>query len=96
MFWIYDCAMVETIGEALDLGWRLRMRCAFGKRDAMKSIRECVFAHDLDLMTLVCTRGRAFPIARVAERLKCPRCGSTRVAVLFEPPPGQGRMATRL
>jgi hypothetical protein len=32
----------------------------------------------LDLETLVCTRSRGFPIARVAERLRCPRCGAER------------------
>jgi hypothetical protein len=34
---------IETLGEALNLGWRLHVRCDYGKRDAMKSIRECVY-----------------------------------------------------
>jgi len=33
------------------------------------------------MATLICTRGRAFPLARLAERLRCPRCGSRHVAV---------------
>ena len=32
---------VKTIGEALDLGWHIHVRCAWGKRDGMKSIRAC-------------------------------------------------------
>jgi hypothetical protein len=37
-------------------------------------------------VTLVCTRGRAFPLARLAERLRCPRCGNRHMAVLLDPP----------
>lgn len=77
---------VETIGEAFALGWRVTARCAFGTRDGMKSVRECVYREELDLATLVWTRGAAFPIARLESRLKCPRCGSRRVALLFDMP----------
>jgi hypothetical protein len=41
---------------------------------------------ELDLQTLVCTRGRDFPLAQIAEMLRCPRCGCRRVAVMFGPP----------
>ena len=82
----YSGRMVSTLGEALNGGWRLRARCAFGKRDGMKSIRECVEAYDLDLATLVWTRGRDFPLTELATRLKCPRCGSRIVVVFFGPP----------
>jgi hypothetical protein len=81
---------VETLGDALDLSWRVHMRCAHGPRDGMKRRRECVYGRALDLETLVCTRGRAFPLARLAERLRCPRCGSREIAVLFDPPAGAG------
>jgi hypothetical protein len=40
----------------------------------------------LYLQTLVWTRGAGFPLARLESRLKCPRCGSRRVVLLFEPP----------
>ena len=72
---------VETIGEAYRLGWRIKVRCAFGTRDGMKSIRECKTRSDLDLKTLVWTH--AFPISRLESRLKCPDCGSRRVSVIF-------------
>ena len=64
---------------ALDAGWQLTVRCAWGKREAMKTVRECISSHRLDLATLVWTRGRAFPLWSLESRLKCPRCGSRRV-----------------
>jgi hypothetical protein len=78
--------LVETLGEAYSLGWRVHMRCVDGAREGMKSKRQCVFRCKLAMETLVCTRGRAFPLARLAERLRCPRCGSRTVQVIFEPP----------
>jgi hypothetical protein len=76
---------VETLGEAWNLSWRIRMRCLDNGREGLKHKRECGFRTDLNLQTLVCTRGRDFPLARVAERLRCPRCGCRQVAVVFEP-----------
>ena len=84
--------MVATIGEAYSLGWTIRVHCAWGKRDGMKSIRECTARVEIDLETLVWTRGRDFPIARLDSRMKCLRCGSRRVMVAFEPPPSASRM----
>ena len=77
---------IETIGEAYRLGWRIRVRCAWGKRDGMKSIRECLEHYELDLATLVWTRGADFPLSGLGSRLKCPRCGSRRVVLLFDLP----------
>jgi hypothetical protein len=78
---------IETIGEAFDAGWRVRVRCAWGPREGMKRVRECVHGAELDLATLVWTRGRNFPLGMLESRLRCPRCGSRRVVVMFEPPP---------
>ena len=77
---------IETIGDAYAASWRLKVRCAWGPRDGMKRVRECVYSADLDMPTLVWTRGRDFPLARLESRLKCPRCGSRRVAVAFVVP----------
>ncbi len=46
----------------------------------------CEQTVELDLRTLVWTRGEAFPLEMLQSRLKCPRCGSRRVQVIFEPP----------
>ena len=54
-----------------------------GKREAMKSRRECVYRYDLDMETLVWTRGPNFPISRLESRLMCPKCGSRRVVVIL-------------
>jgi hypothetical protein len=62
-------------------------------------MRRCVFRGQLDLETLVATRGLNFPISRLESRLMCPTCGNKRVTVLFEPPRNVhvgGGKATRL
>ena len=67
--------MVSTLGEAFDAGWRLRARCAGGKRDGMKSARLCTEMYELELATLVWTRGCEFPLAlaeEASERLATP------------------------
>ena len=57
-------------------------------REAITSrpIRRCVYRKQLDLDTLVCTRGPNFPLSRLELRLMCPACGSRDVTVVFEPP----------
>jgi hypothetical protein len=77
---------IQTLGDAWQLGWRITARCAWGPRDGMKSIRECDYRRQLDLQTLVWTRGRNFPVSRLESRLMCPRCGSRRVMLLFDVP----------
>src|SRR4051794_937530 len=77
---------VENLGEAWRLGWKLTARCAFGNRDGMKSIRECIYRAPLDMQTLVWTRGPNFPLSRLESRLMCPECGSRRVSLLFDVP----------
>jgi hypothetical protein len=77
---------IETLGDAYSHSWGVHIRCLWDGREGLKHKRECLFRATLDLQTLVCTRGRAFPLARLAERLRCPRCGSRQVAVVFEPP----------
>jgi hypothetical protein len=77
---------IETLGDAYSAVWRLQVRCAWGKRKGMKRIRECVYGAELDLPTLIWTRGRDFPLARLESRLKCRRCGSRRVRLAFTIP----------
>ena len=86
---------VETLGEALDLSWSVHMRCLHDGKEGLKHRRDCNFRCELDLETLVCTRGRAFPFGRLAERLRCPRCGCRRVAVVFGPPSDAGALRVR-
>ncbi len=79
---------VETLGEACSQGWRVTVRCAYGRSEGphSQSSRECNYRKELDMETLVWTRGRAFPLSRLESRLRCPRCGSRYVVVLYQPP----------
>jgi hypothetical protein len=77
--------MAETIGEAMDAGWEISARCAWGGREGLKSVRECSWKHKLDVVTLVATRGRDFPLAMLSQRMRCPVCGSRRVAIAYLP-----------
>jgi hypothetical protein len=78
---------IETIGEARSLGWRVTVRCNYGRAESPRaqSSRECNYRQELDMETLVWTRGRDFPLSRLESRLRCPRCGSREVVVLFQP-----------
>ena len=71
---------------ARSLGWKVHVRCTHGYREGTKSIRRCVFRKQLDLDTLVCTRGPNFPLSRLESRLMCAACGNRNVTVVFEPP----------
>jgi hypothetical protein len=76
---------VETLKDALSAGWRVHARCVGGKVDDGRSAAKCVNRAELDLETLVWTRGN-IPIALLSERMRCPRCGNRRVSLIFEPP----------
>jgi hypothetical protein len=93
---------VETLGEALSYGWRITARCAWGKqREGLQSKKECRYGAELDLETLVWTRGRAFPVSSLASRLRCPHCGSREVRLMFSLPTnanvasGRARLAAK-
>ncbi len=63
---------VESIGDAFALGWRVTVRCRYGRSDGPRSqsSRECNYRKELDMETLVWTRGRAFPLSRLESRLR--------------------------
>jgi hypothetical protein len=79
---------VESIGDAFSRGWRVTVRCNCEPGDGprSRSNRDCNYRKDLDMETLVWTRGRGFPLSRLESRLRCPRCGSRNVVVLYQPP----------
>jgi hypothetical protein len=86
--------VVTTLGEAHRLGWRVKAHCLqFGpmaKSGHGRRTNVCRTVAELDLHTLIWTRGEKFPLDLLEGRLKCPACGCRRVQVVFEPPPGQG------
>jgi hypothetical protein len=77
---------IETLGEAWSLSWRLHIRCERGSRIGPVKVKNCEYRGELDMETLLCTRGHAFPLSMLASRLKCPRCRGIRITIIFEPP----------
>jgi hypothetical protein len=78
---------VHTLGEAWKLGWRVRVRCLVTGPPA-KSHHDrvaiyCDASADLDMKSLVWTRGEGMPLDQLAGRLKCPTCGNRRVQCGF-------------
>jgi hypothetical protein len=78
--------MIETLAEARNAGVKITAKCAWGRREGMKTIRACTASFRFDLETLIWTRGETFPVPLLTERLKRPRCGSRKVALLFDLP----------
>ena len=77
---------IEILSEAYCAGWGVRTRCARGGHRGIVKIDKCGYEGALSLETLVATHGRAFPLARLASRLRCPNCGEDRIHVLFDVP----------
>jgi hypothetical protein len=46
-------AAPQMVGEAHGRMLRVMVRCAFRKREGMKSIRECIHNYELDVETLL-------------------------------------------
>jgi hypothetical protein len=81
---------ISTLGEAWRLGWRVRVRClVFGPAPKSRHDRTtiaCECSAELDMKTLVWTRGERFPLDQLGSRLKCPRCGNRNIQVVFDVP----------
>jgi hypothetical protein len=82
--------MVETLGEAYRLGWRATASCIWsGPNPKSRHGRvrtECDTTAELDMKTLLWTRGANFPLKLLESRLRCPQCGKLGVTVLFAVP----------
>ncbi|MBZ9936938.1 hypothetical protein LB518_11580 [Mesorhizobium sp. BR1-1-16] len=65
----------ETIGGAFQAGCVARVRCNGKRKNVPKSSRPCEFRADLDMQTLLLTRGPNFPLEMLPSRLMCPSCG---------------------
>lgn len=81
-------AEIITLGQAFDARWGIRMHCRRGTHRGIVKIDDCRYEASLCLLTLVATRGRDFPIARIADRIRCPNCGDLGVLVAFDVPGG--------
>lgn len=74
---------MDTLGDALDGGWIIDLRCQRPSRIGTTKVGRCEYSMTLELKTLVATRGRGFPLTLLQSRLKCPKCGDRRVHVVF-------------
>jgi len=75
------------LGEAWRLGWKCTSHCLwFGPTRGTRRLPWCDTVYAPDMQTLVVTRGERFPLERIQEVLKCPKCGHRQMRVLFEPP----------
>jgi hypothetical protein len=81
---------VQTLGQAYLLGWRATASCICSgpnpKSRHGRTRTECDTTAELDMKTLVWTRGANFPLELLESRLRCPRCGKLGVTVLFAVP----------
>jgi len=87
---------VTTLGEAWRLGWRIRVRCYLVGPHHNRGWRDHVVRDttaELDMKTLVWTRGELMALDLLAERLRCPICGSRKIQVWFEVPGQPGKRA---
>jgi hypothetical protein len=83
---------VETLYDLYRARGRLHVRCDWGRREGMRSVRECAFRCEPDLLTLMLTHGRRCELANLKGKMRCPQCGSWRVLVSWTLP-GQGDSA---
>lgn len=52
----------------------------------LKSVRPCGNQCELDVRTMLWTRGRAFPVSMLSSRMRCPKCGARDVSVRLSLP----------
>ena len=86
------CSHADRDPEGRPVG-RLARACALHRRkvDNTHSTAKCHYRAELDLETLVWTRGPHMSLAGLNDRMMCPRCGNRRVNLIFEPPTIAGR-----
>ena len=82
---------IETLGEAWRASWQITARCDEGRARAWFNRTPCGWQRSLDMVTLVASRGEAFPLPLIASRLRCPVCGSRQITVLFHVPGATAR-----
>jgi hypothetical protein len=48
---------------------------------------KCHYTRELNLETLVWTRGRKMPLSDLKDRMMCPQCGGRQISIIFDPKP---------
>lgn len=74
---------METLDDARKLGLDIEVRCQQSSRIGTVKVGRCQNTTVLHLATLIATRGHSFPLSLLQSRLKCDRCGSRHIVVVF-------------
>ena len=77
---------IENLQDVWEAGGRLYVRCQKPRREGLKSVRACGNQYELDVRTMLWTRGRAFPVSMLSSRMRCPKCGAEEVSVRLSLP----------
>ena len=77
---------IENLADVWEAGGRLYARCEKPRREGLKSVRACGNQYELDVRTMLWTRGGAFPISMLSSRMRCPKCGAREVSVRLSLP----------
>ena len=78
---------IETLGDAMTAGWRVHAKCIDCRVEQTHSSRKRHYTKELNLETLVWTRGRKMPLSDLKDRMLCPQCGGRRISIIFDPKP---------
>ncbi|WP_291209048.1 hypothetical protein [Hyphomonas sp.] len=80
-------ADIETLGQLWQEGWRISAKCPDRRRDGLKTRRhQCGWKAELDLRTLLVTRGPGFPLDRLSAVVMCPRCKRRDIVLSYSAP----------
>jgi hypothetical protein len=77
---------IENLADVWEAGGRLYARCEKPRHEGLKSVPPCGNRQELDVRTMLWTRGRAFPVSMLSSRMRCPKCGSREVSVRLSLP----------
>jgi hypothetical protein len=77
---------IENLGDVWEAGDRFYARCEKPRREGLKSVRPCSNQYELDVRTMLWTRGRAFPVSMLSSRMRCLKCGAREVSVRLSLP----------
>ena len=77
---------IENLADVWEAGGRLYARCEKPRHEGLKSVRACGNQYELDMRTMLWTRGGAFPISMLSSRMRCPICGTRQVSVRLSLP----------
>jgi hypothetical protein len=75
----------QTLGAAYLAGLQPHAKYQCRNRMEIVKVEPCGYDAMLDLESLIWTRGAKYPCWRLAQRLKCPRCGGMSIEVAWVP-----------